>query len=57
MYAIRALRVLRQWFATVPPDVETAIGHADLATVQAVIAHVVTDGIAQVRERMGLHAR
>lgn len=48
------LTILRQRFATLPPDVEAGIGQADLATAQAVLAHAVNDLLEQMRQRLGL---
>ncbi len=48
------LSILRQRFAAIPPEVDVALAQADLATVQAVLDHAVSDSLEQIRERLGL---
>lgn len=41
-------------FGALSEDLLTALGHADEATLQDLVAHVVTDSLEQVRTRLGL---
>jgi predicted transposase YdaD len=47
-------RALEGRFGTVPQDILDALAGADEATLEAIVLHITTDSIEQVRERLGL---
>jgi hypothetical protein len=49
-----AQRVLEGRFGTVPEDILAALPQADEAASEAIVLHITTDTIDQVRERLGL---
>lgn len=49
-----AQRALEGRFGEVPQDVLDALVHADEAMLEAIMLHITTDSIQQVRERLGL---
>lgn len=51
-----AQRTLEGRFGTLSQDVLDALKLADEATLEAIVLHVTTDTIDQVRERLGLDA-
>jgi len=52
-----AQRALEGRFGTVPQDVLDALAQADEATLEAIVLHITTDTIEQVRARLGLAAQ
>lgn len=49
-----AQRALEGRFGTVPEDILAALSQADEAALEAIVLHITTDTIDQVRERLGL---
>jgi predicted transposase YdaD len=52
-----AQRALEGRFGTVPQDVLDALVQADETTLEAIVLHITTDTIEQVRERLGLASK